>query len=104
MLEDVENVIELVEFLDYDHDFLSDFRARKRKLDKLLVLETVEHEQAVARLFERERGVELGFRARFQSEIVARAFAQVLFDDRALLVYLHRVNTHVRALILKLAD
>src|SRR5690349_1651911 len=104
MLDDVQHVIEFVEFLDHDHDFLSDFRARESELDKLLILETVEHEQAVARLFERERRVELGFRTGFESEVVTRAFAQVLFDDRALLVYLHRVNTHVRALVFELPN
>src|SRR5690242_18795771 len=103
MLDDVDNVIELIELLDHDHDFLSDFRAREGELDKLLVFETVEHEQTVARLFERKRRVELSFRTGFESEVVTRAFAQVLFDDCALLVYLHRVNTHVRALVFELA-
>src|SRR6185295_14582757 len=68
MLDDVQHVIELVELLDHD----SDFRARKRELDKLLVLESVEHEQTVARLFERERRVELSFRTGFESEVVTR--------------------------------
>ena len=103
-LDDVENVIELVEFLDHDHDSLSDLRAGESELDELLILETVEDQQAVARLFERESGVELGFRTGFESEIVTRAFAQVFFNDGALLVYLHRVNTHVRALVFKLAN
>src|SRR6185369_9311440 len=103
-LDDVENVIELVQLLDHDHDLLSDLRARKRQFDELLILKTVEDEQAVAWLFERESGVELRFRTRFESEIVARTFAQVFFNDRTLLVHLHRVNTHVRALVLKLPN
>jgi hypothetical protein len=60
--------------------------------------------QAIARLFEGEGGVEFGFRTGFEAEVIAGSFAQVFFDDRALLVYLHGVNTHVRALVLKLAD
>ena len=79
-LDDVEHVIELVEFLDHDHDFLSDPGAGEGQLDKLLVLKPVEDEQAVARLFERERGVELGFGARFESEVVAGTFAQVFLN------------------------
>jgi len=39
----------------------------------------------------------------FKAEVVARAFTQVFFDDRALLVDLHRVNAHVRALVFVLA-
>src|SRR6185503_12677990 len=100
----VEHMIELVEFLDHDHDSLPHPGAGESQFDKLLVLETVEDEQAVARLFERERGVELGFRARFESEVVAGTFAQVFFNHGALLVNLHRVNTHVRSLVLKLAN
>ncbi len=37
------------------------------------------------------------------SEVVARALAQVLLDDGPLLVDLHRVDAHVRALVLELA-
>ena len=68
------------------------------------ILEAIQNQQAVRRLFERERRVEFGFRTGFESEVVARTFAQVFFDDGALLVHLHRVNTHVRALILKFAN
>src|SRR5215468_10189158 len=97
-------MIELVEFLDHDDDFLADFRTGKSQFDKLLVFETVQDQQAVGRLLKRERGVEFGFRTSFQAEIVARALAQVFFDHGPLLVYLHRVNTHVRALVIKFAD
>jgi hypothetical protein len=45
---DVEHVIELVQFLDHDHDALADSARRQSQLDKLLVLETVQHQQAVA--------------------------------------------------------
>src|SRR6185503_6191157 len=104
MLDNIEHVIELVQLLDHDYDFLSDFGAGEGELDKLLVLETVEDEQAVARLFERQRRVEFGLRTGFKAEIVTRTLAQVFLDHRALLVYLHRVNTHVRALVIKLPD
>src|ERR1043165_9983283 len=103
-LDDVENVIQLVELLDHDHDPLSDSRTGKCQFDELFVLKAVEDEQAVARLFERERGVKLGFRTRFESEIVAGTFAEIFLDDATLLVHLHRVNTHVRALVLILAN
>src|ERR1044072_8955944 len=36
--------------------------------------------------------------------MVAGTFAQVFLDNSALLVHLHRVNTHVRALVLKRAN
>ncbi len=52
----------------------------------------------------RQRGVKLGFRACFEAEIVAGTFAQVFFDDGALLVHLHRVDAHVRALVFKFSD
>src|SRR6202008_3214554 len=69
-----------------------------------LVLKAVENEQAVARLVERESGIEFGFRTGLESEIVARPFAQIFLNYRSLLVYLHRENTHVRALVFKLAN
>src|ERR1051326_2184125 len=104
MLDDVEDVIQFVQLLDHDHDFLAHFRACKGELDELLILETVQHEQAVARLFERERGVEFGFRTGFEAEVVTRSFAKIFLNDRTLLVHLHRVNTHMRALVFKLPD
>ena len=50
----IQNMIELVQLLDHDHDLLSNSCSRKSKLDKFLVLETIEYEQAVAWLFERQ--------------------------------------------------
>jgi len=70
-LDNVENVIQFVQLFDHDYDFLPDFSAGEGELDELLILEAVEYEQAVARLFERERSVEFGFRAGLEAEVVA---------------------------------
>jgi hypothetical protein len=67
---DIQYVIELVQFLDHDHDFFADFRAREGELDKLFVFETVQDQQAIARLFQRQCGVKFGLRTCFESEIV----------------------------------
>ena len=64
----------------------------------------VQDEQAFRRLVERERGVQFRLRSGLKAEIVARAFAQVFFDDCALLVDLHRIDAHVRALVFVFAD
>src|SRR5215207_3885807 len=99
-----EHVVQLVELLDDDDDPLARARAEEGQLDELLVLEAVEDEEAVARLLHRERDVKLGLRPGLEPEVVARALAQVLLDDRPVLVDLHRVDAHVRALVLVLAD
>src|SRR2546423_112783 len=102
-LGDLQHVVEFVQLLDDDDDALPRTRAQEGQLDELLVLEAVQDEQAVRRLLHRERAVELGLRAGFQAEVVARALAQVLLDDRPVLVDLHRVDAHVCALVLVLA-
>src|SRR5215204_2681473 len=99
-----EHVVELVQLLDDDDDALAAARAEEGELDELLVLEAVQDEEALARLLHRERAVELGLRPGLEPEVVARALAEVLLDDRPVLVDLHRVDAHVRALVLVLAD
>ena len=101
---DAENVIQLAHFFDHDHDALAGFRARESHLDELFILETVEHQQAVRRLFERHCGVEFGFRSGLQAKVVPGSFAQIFFDDRALLVHFHRIDAHVRALVFVFAN
>ncbi len=103
-LEDIQHVIELIEFFDHDHYALAAACPGKRQLDKLFVLETVEHQQTVRRLFQRQRRVKLGFRTSFETKIVTRALAQILLHQRPLLIDLHRVDAHVRALIFKFLD
>ena len=100
---DLQDVVKLVQLLDDDDDALAGARAEEGQLDELLVLEAVQDEQAVGRLLHRQRAVEFGLRAGFESEVVARALAQILFDDGAVLVDLHRIDAHVRALVLILA-
>jgi hypothetical protein len=97
-------VVELVEFLNNDHDPFADLGAGKSKFDKLFVLETVQNQQTVGRLFESERRVEFGLRSRFEAKVVARAFAQILLNHSPLLVDLHRVDAHMRTLVFKLSN
>src|SRR6266478_82162 len=83
---------------------LARLRAGKSQLNELLIFESIQDQQAVGRLLEGHRDVKLGFRSCFQAKVVTRSFAQVFFDDGALLIHLHRIDTHVRALILKFTN
>jgi hypothetical protein len=97
-------MIELVQLLDHNDHFLTDLSTRKCELNKFLVLETVQHQQTVGRLFESECCVKFGFRAGLEAKVVTGTLAQVLFNHCTLLVYLHRINTHVITLIIEFSN
>ncbi len=58
---DPHNVIQLTQFFDDDNHALAGFRAGKSHLDELFVLETIQHQQTVARLFQRQRRIQFRF-------------------------------------------
>src|SRR5512144_1844135 len=97
-------MIEFVEFLDHNYDAFTAPRTRKREFNKFLVLETIQDEQAVGRLFQCQSSIKFGFGASLETKVIAGTFAQVFFYNGTLLIDLHWVNTHVRTLIIKLSN
>src|SRR5216683_2286977 len=60
-LSNIQHMIEFVEFFDHNDYSLAATRAGKCEFDELFVLETIKNQQALRRLFQRERGIEFRF-------------------------------------------
>ena len=101
---DAQDVIEFAQFLDHNHNPFACLRTDESHLNKLFVFETIQHQEAIRRLFHCERRVKFRFRSGLQTKIVSRPFAQIFFYDDTLLVNFHRIDAHVRALVIELAD
>jgi len=94
-------VLELAHLFDNDDDVLARTSTGKCEAYKVAILKAVEDEQAVFGLFEAKSGIKLSLRRGFEAEVVTGAPTEIFLDDRAILVYLHRINTKMVALILK---
>src|SRR6266542_1243091 len=68
---DIEDVIKFAEFLNHDHYALAAAGPGKGELDKLFVLETIEHQQAGRCLFQSHGCVQFCLRAGLQAKVVA---------------------------------
>ena len=94
-------MIEFVEFLDHNHYALAATSTSKCELDEFFVFEPVKHQQTVRRLLEGQRRVKFRLGTSLKPKVVARTFPQIFLNHRSLLVHFHRVDTQVRALVVK---
>src|ERR1041384_4309749 len=95
--------LQLVELLDdYDHA-LANLHAKEREVNETFVLEPAADQKSLRVCFQREGGVQLGFRAAFDAEVILASLAQKLFDDFAAGIDLHRKHAEVTAGIIELS-
>ena len=71
---DPQDVVQLAHLLNYDDHAFSGLGPGESQGNELFVLKAIQHQQTVRSLFQCQRGVELGFRSRFQAEVVSRTF------------------------------
>src|SRR4030095_1290503 len=97
-------MIELIQLFDNDDDLFAATSTPKSQFNKLDIFKSVKNEQAFWRLFKGQRRVKLRFGDSSQAEVIARTLAQVFLHHRALLINLHRVNTHMCTLVFIFAN
>ena len=98
------DVLELRGLLDDEDDGLAHLRREQCGLDVLLVLVPVADDQGFIVLMDRHDREELGLGARLEAVVERAAVLDDLFDDRAVLVHLDRINAAVLTLVVVLLD
>ena len=89
------NAYEFGHLFDDEEHALAHFLCQERKFYKVLVFVAVADNQAVAVHVRGQHGVQFGFAAGFEAEVVLLAVADNLFNHGAHLVYLNRVDDKV---------
>ena len=93
------NNLQLGQFLDDQEHALAHLLGQQCQLDEVLVLVAVADDEAVAVHVGGQHGVQLGFRAGLQSQVVALAVADDFLHDGAHLVNLDREDDEVFGLV-----
>ncbi len=97
-----QRLFKLLELLDDDDDRLAEPAAEHRGPDEGAVLVAVADDEALGVLVHRERGDQLRFAARFETEMKLRAGVDDLFDHFAQLVDLDRKDAAILVAITEL--
>ena len=102
LLRGAGDYLELVHLLHDDEDALAHLLCQQGQFDIALVFIAVADDDGVALALQGDDGVELGFRAGFQTEVELPAVRDNLFDDGLHLVHLDGVDHVVLALVVVL--
>ena len=104
LLGDVDDLPELLEFLDHHDDFLAQLDAEHGHLDELGVLVAVANDQAAHLALQRQSGEQFRLAAHLEAEIERLARVEDFLDHFAKLVDLDGKHAAVFALVIELGD
>ena len=102
LLCDPQRLLKFLEFLDDDDDRLAETTSEHGGADEGAILVAVANDKALGVLVHRERGDQLRFAARFETEMKLRAGVDDLFDHFAQLIHLDRKDAAILVAITEL--